>query len=115
MLNWFVRPEKEIILNIAGNNRLRKVQRLTGEDFWLLSKVLRNRSLIIGLDVRYNLISDVGAYYAAKLLQKQPHLTYLNLMFNDIGPDGGELIAKALHVSIDIPQSSILPVNFNFL
>ncbi|XP_035306628.1 leucine-rich repeat-containing protein 34 [Cricetulus griseus] len=91
------KPEKEIILNIAGNNRLRKVQRLTGEDFWLLSKVLRNRSLIIGLDVRYNLISDVGAYYAAKLLQKQPHLTYLNLMFNDIGPDGGELIAKALH------------------
>lgn len=47
-LFYFDRPEKEIILNIAGNNRLRKVQRLTGEDFWLLSKVLRNRSLIIG-------------------------------------------------------------------
>ncbi|XP_021082593.1 leucine-rich repeat-containing protein 34 isoform X3 [Mesocricetus auratus] len=71
--------EKGITLSIAGNNRLVPVQRMTG------------------LDVRYNLISDVGAYYAAKLLQKQPYITYLNLMFNDIGPDGGELIAKALH------------------
>nr|KAF6478040.1 leucine rich repeat containing 34 [Molossus molossus] len=50
-----------------------------------------------GLDVRYNLISDVGAYHAAKLLQKQYNLIYINLMFNDIGPKGGELIAKALH------------------
>ncbi|XP_005069801.1 leucine-rich repeat-containing protein 34 isoform X2 [Mesocricetus auratus] len=89
--------EKGITLSIAGNNRLVPVQRMTGEDFWLLSKVLTNQSFIIGLDVRYNLISDVGAYYAAKLLQKQPYITYLNLMFNDIGPDGGELIAKALH------------------
>ncbi|MBZ3869973.1 Leucine-rich repeat-containing protein 34 [Sciurus carolinensis] len=50
-----------------------------------------------GLDVRYNVLSDVGAYYAAKLLQTQRYLIYLNLMFNDIGPEGGELIAKALH------------------
>ncbi|CAH6789223.1 leucine-rich repeat-containing protein 34 [Phodopus roborovskii] len=89
--------EKGSTLNIAGNNRLVKVQRMTGEDFWLLSKVLMNQSFIIGIDVRYNLIGDIGAYYASKLLQKQPCITYLNLMFNDIGPEGGELIAKALH------------------
>ena len=29
-------------------------------------------------------------------------------MFNDIGPEGGELIAKALHVSICIPQTNNL-------
>ncbi|KAK7818588.1 hypothetical protein U0070_001563 [Myodes glareolus] len=90
-------PEEGIILIIAGNNHLVPTQRMTGEDFWLLSKVLSNQSHITGLDVKYNLIGDVGAYYAAKLLQKQPCITYLNLMFNDIGPEGGELIAKALH------------------
>ncbi|OBS82177.1 hypothetical protein A6R68_23833, partial [Neotoma lepida] len=89
--------KRGITLNIAGNNHLVPVQRVTGEDFWLLSKVLKNQSYISGLDVRYNVISDIGAYYAAKLLQKQPSITYLNLMFNDIGPEGGELIAKALH------------------
>ncbi|XP_008828370.1 leucine-rich repeat-containing protein 34 isoform X2 [Nannospalax galili] len=86
-----------ILLNIAGNNHLVPVERLTGEDFWLVSKVLQNQSSISGMDVRYNTIGDTGAYYAAKLLQKQPCITYLNLMFNDIGPEGGESIAKALH------------------
>uniref|UniRef100_A0A2K5CAI1 Leucine rich repeat containing 34 n=1 Tax=Aotus nancymaae TaxID=37293 RepID=A0A2K5CAI1_AOTNA len=89
--------EGGITLNIAGNNRLVSVERVTGEDFWILSRILKNCLYINGLDIGYNLISDVGAYYAAKLLQKQLYLTYLNLMFNDIGPEGGELIAKALH------------------
>ncbi|KAI4548105.1 hypothetical protein MG293_000435 [Ovis ammon polii] len=118
-----------ITLNIAGNSRSLSGERVTGEDFWILCRVLKNNSYIngmspyesflpvlillikyslggisasihlysSGLDVRYNLLSDVGAYYAAKLLQKQHNLIYLNLMFNDIGPEGGELIAKALH------------------
>ncbi|XP_070229635.1 leucine-rich repeat-containing protein 34 isoform X3 [Bos mutus] len=86
-----------ITLNIAGNSRSVSGERVTGEDFWILCRVLKNNSYINGLDVRYNLLSDVGAYYAAKLLQKQHNLIYLNLMFNDIGPEGGELIAKALH------------------
>ncbi|XP_054408949.1 leucine-rich repeat-containing protein 34 isoform X8 [Pongo abelii] len=86
-----------ITLNIAGNNRLVPVERVTGEDFWILSKILKNCLYINGLDVGYNLLCDVGAYYAAKLLQKQLNLIYLNLMFNDIGPEGGELIAKVLH------------------
>uniref|UniRef100_A0AAA9SQP2 Leucine rich repeat containing 34 n=1 Tax=Bos taurus TaxID=9913 RepID=A0AAA9SQP2_BOVIN len=86
-----------ITLNIAGNSRSVSGERVTGEDFWILCRVLKNNSYINGLDVRYNLLSDVGAYYAAKLLQKQQNLIYLNLMFNDIGPEGGELIAKALH------------------
>ncbi|XP_007970330.3 leucine-rich repeat-containing protein 34 isoform X3 [Chlorocebus sabaeus] len=86
-----------ITLNIAGNNRLVPVERVTGEDFWILSRILKNCLYINGLDVGYNLLSDVGAYYAAKLVQKQLNLIYLNLMFNDIGPEGGELIAKVLH------------------
>ncbi|XP_045707532.1 leucine-rich repeat-containing protein 34 [Phyllostomus hastatus] len=90
---------KEITLNIAGNNHSVPVERVTGEHFWILSKILEKNPCINGLDVRYNLISDVGAYYAARLLQKQHSLLYLNLMFNDIGPKGGELIAKALHTN----------------
>ncbi|XP_035974223.2 leucine-rich repeat-containing protein 34 isoform X1 [Halichoerus grypus] len=86
-----------ITLNIAGNSRLMPEERVTGEDFWILFRILKKNPYINGLDVRYNFISDVGAYYAARLLQKQHNLIYLNLMFNDIGPEGGELIAKALH------------------
>ncbi|XP_004756593.2 leucine-rich repeat-containing protein 34 isoform X2 [Mustela putorius furo] len=86
-----------ITLNIAGNSRLMPEERVTGKDFWILFRILKKSPYISGLDVRYNLISDVGAYYAARLLQKQHKLVYLNLMFNDIGPEGGELIAKALH------------------
>ncbi|XP_057401051.1 leucine-rich repeat-containing protein 34 isoform X7 [Balaenoptera acutorostrata] len=94
-----------ITLNVAGNCHLMPVERVTGEDFWILCRILKNNPYInasihlcsSGLDVRYNLISDVGVSYAAKLLQKQHNLIYLNLMFNDIGPEGGELIAKALH------------------
>lgn len=88
--------EKGITVNFAGNNRLIPVERVTGEDFWILSKILRNHPYVSGLDVRYNFLSDVGAYYAAKLIQKQLYLVYLNLMFNDIGPDGAEVIANAL-------------------
>ncbi|XP_020141838.2 leucine-rich repeat-containing protein 34 isoform X2 [Microcebus murinus] len=91
--------EEGITLNIGGNNRLVPVERVTGEDFWIVSKILKNHLYINGLDVRYNLLKDVGAYYAAKLLQKQLNLVYLNLMFNDIEPEGGKLIAKALHTN----------------
>ncbi|XP_021109646.1 leucine-rich repeat-containing protein 34 isoform X3 [Heterocephalus glaber] len=90
-------PKEGITLSIAGNNRLIPVQKVTAEDFCILSKLLKDNPYINGLDVRYNLINDIGAHYAAKLLQKQLYLIYLNLMFNDIGPEGGELLAKALH------------------
>ncbi|XP_007523024.1 leucine-rich repeat-containing protein 34 isoform X4 [Erinaceus europaeus] len=89
--------EDRVTLNIPGNNRLIPVEKVTGEDFWLLCRVLRKNLNFQGLDMRYNSISDVGAYYASKLLQKKLNLTYLNLMFNEIGREGGELIAKALY------------------
>ncbi|XP_074183788.1 leucine-rich repeat-containing protein 34 isoform X4 [Rhinolophus sinicus] len=91
-----------ITLNVAGNNQLIPMERVTGDDFWILSKVLEKNPYIKGLDVRYNVLHDVGAYYAAKLLQKQYNLIYLNLMFNDIGPEGGDLIAKALYKNVTL-------------
>ncbi|KAM7159649.1 leucine-rich repeat-containing protein 34 isoform 5-T6 [Macrochelys suwanniensis] len=88
---------KGITLKIAGNNRLVPVQKVTDEDFRMLACILSNNTFVTGLDLRYNVLTDVGAEHAAKFLQENSTLHYLNLMFNDIGTNGAELIAKALH------------------
>ncbi|XP_065413871.1 leucine-rich repeat-containing protein 34 isoform X5 [Chrysemys picta bellii] len=88
---------KGITLKIAGNNRLVPVQKVTDEDFRMLACILSNNTFVTGLDLRYNVLTDVGAEHAAKFLQENSTLHYLNLMFNDICTNGAELIAKALH------------------
>ncbi|CAO2613512.1 Leucine-rich repeat-containing protein 34 [Lemmus lemmus] len=98
-------PEKGITLNIAGNNnQLVPTQKMTGEDFWLLSKVLSNLSFIIGLNVKYNLIGDVGAYYAAKLLQKNQTLKYLRMTGNKIENPGGMCFAAMLQINSSLEK-----------
>ena len=47
---------------------------------------------------RYNRISDEGAVWIAKLLLENSTIAHLNLMCNDIGPEGAEHIATALQV-----------------
>ncbi|KAH1165354.1 hypothetical protein KIL84_022913 [Mauremys mutica] len=91
------RLTKGITLKIAGNNRLVPVQKVTDEDFRMLACIISNNTFVTGLDLRYNVLTDVGAEHAAKFLQENSTLCYLNLMFNDIGANGAELIAKALH------------------
>nr|XP_032639600.1 leucine-rich repeat-containing protein 34 isoform X2 [Chelonoidis abingdonii] len=88
---------KGITLKIAGNNRLVPVQKVTDEDFRMLACILSDNTFVTGLDLRYNVLTDIGAEHAAKFLQENSTLCYLNLMFNDIGINGAELIAKALH------------------
>ncbi|XP_050822001.1 leucine-rich repeat-containing protein 34 isoform X2 [Gopherus flavomarginatus] len=88
---------KGITLKIAGNNRLVPVQKVTDEDFRMLACILSNNTFVTGLDLRYNVLTDIGAEHAAKFLQENSTLCYLNLMFNDIGTNGAEQIAKALH------------------
>nr|XP_025044772.1 leucine-rich repeat-containing protein 34 isoform X2 [Pelodiscus sinensis] len=88
---------KGITLKIAGNNRLVPVQKVTDEDFRTLAFILSNNTFVTGLDLRYNILTDVGAEHVAKFLQENSTVCYLNLMFNDIGTIGAELIAKALH------------------
>nr|XP_047915391.1 leucine-rich repeat-containing protein 34 isoform X7 [Anser cygnoides] len=88
---------KGITLKIAGNNHLVPVQRVTDEDLQVLAFVLRSSIFVTGLDLRYNVLTDVGAKHMATFLQENSTLWYLNLMFNDIGTSGAELIAKALH------------------
>ncbi|NXL92534.1 LRC34 protein, partial [Alectura lathami] len=88
---------KGITLKIAGNNRLVPVQRVTDEDVKILASVLCSAVFVTGLDLRYNVLTDVGAKHLATFLQENSTLRYLNLMFNDIGMNGAELIANALH------------------
>ncbi|XP_019388251.1 PREDICTED: leucine-rich repeat-containing protein 34 isoform X1 [Crocodylus porosus] len=88
---------KGFTLKIAGNNRLVPVQKITDEDLYVLVCILPKNIFITGLDLRYNVLTDVGAKHIAKLLQENSSLRYLNLMFNEIGTSGAELIAKALH------------------
>ncbi|XP_019347178.1 leucine-rich repeat-containing protein 34 isoform X2 [Alligator mississippiensis] len=88
---------KRLTLKIAGNNRLVPVHKITDEDLHMLVCILPKNIFITGLDLRYNVLTDVGAKHIAKFLQENSSLRYLNLMFNEIGTSGAELIAKALH------------------
>ncbi|XP_053315890.1 leucine-rich repeat-containing protein 34 [Spea bombifrons] len=86
-----------ITLKICGNNRLVKVERVTDEDFLVVSKVLSQNSFIKDLDLRYNNLTDNGAIHIANFLKDKSSLLSLNLMGNDIGTEGARHIARALH------------------
>ncbi|NXG03793.1 LRC34 protein, partial [Sakesphorus luctuosus] len=87
---------KGITLKIAGNNHPVPVQRVTDDDLVVLASVLCHATFVKGLDLGYNVLTDVGAKTMATFLQENSSLQYLNLMFNDIGTNGAELIAGAL-------------------
>ncbi|NXR50039.1 LRC34 protein, partial [Hippolais icterina] len=89
---------KGITLKLAGNNHLVPVPRVTDDDLGVLVSVLGQAAFVTGLDLAYNLLTDAGAKTIATFLQEEnSSLQYLNLMFNDIGTSGAELIAEALH------------------
>ncbi|XP_060027914.1 leucine-rich repeat-containing protein 34 isoform X2 [Erinaceus europaeus] len=96
--------EDRVTLNIPGNNRLIPVEKVTGEDFWLLCRVLRKNLNFQGLDMRYNSISDVGAYYASKLLQKNKTLKYLRMTGNKIENEGGMFFAAMLQINSSLEK-----------
>ncbi|KAM9088119.1 leucine-rich repeat-containing protein 34 isoform 4-T4 [Megaptera novaeangliae] len=96
-----------ITLNVAGNCHLMPVERVTGEDFWILCRILKNNPYINGLDVRYNLISDVGASYAAKLLQKNTTLKHLRMTGNKIENKGGMFFAAMLQVNSSLEKLDV--------
>ncbi|XP_045759369.1 leucine-rich repeat-containing protein 34 isoform X2 [Mirounga angustirostris] len=93
-----------ITLNIAGNSCLMPEERVTGEDFWILFRILKKNPYINGLDVRYNFISDVGAYYAARLLQKNATLKYLRMTGNKIENKGGMFFAAMLQINSSLEK-----------
>lgn len=86
-------------LNLRGNNYFIKNSKLTNDDAFCLYHTLKINSWVYYLDLRYNQINDEGVVWIAKLIAENKTLTKLNLMCNDIGPDGAEQIALALQVN----------------
>ncbi|TRZ17377.1 hypothetical protein HGM15179_009736 [Zosterops borbonicus] len=72
---------KGMTLKLAGNNHLAPVPRVTDDDIAALVPVLYQAAFVTGK------VFPCG----------NSSLRYLNLMFNDIGTSGAELIAEALH------------------
>ncbi|GAB0193744.1 leucine-rich repeat-containing protein 34 [Grus japonensis] len=90
--NYKMGRTKGITLKIAGNNRLVPVQRVTDDNLQVLTSVLQNTGFVT--DVLGKKVSLLSALF---VLKENSTLQYLNLMFNDIGTSGAELIARALH------------------
>uniref|UniRef100_A0A3Q3WZF4 Uncharacterized protein n=1 Tax=Mola mola TaxID=94237 RepID=A0A3Q3WZF4_MOLML len=84
---------EDVTLKLAGNDRLRRVQRLDDRDVLVLSTCLRGDTR---LDVSYNNITDEGAGHLAELLQDGSVLRSLDLTFNDIQTGGARALAKSL-------------------
>ncbi|KAL1006543.1 hypothetical protein UPYG_G00073640 [Umbra pygmaea] len=86
----------DITLKLTGNDRVRKVTKLTNEDVLALSRILKDNDSVTGLDLRYNCIADEGAVHLAELLKENVYLRSLDLMCNDIQLEGAEYLAKSL-------------------
>uniref|UniRef100_A0A674JZR1 Leucine rich repeat containing 34 n=1 Tax=Terrapene triunguis TaxID=2587831 RepID=A0A674JZR1_9SAUR len=107
------RLTKGITLKIAGNNRLVPVQKVTDEDFRMLACILSNNTFVTGLDLRYNVLTDVGAEHAAKFLQVvfsgpkylifssslNETLLHLRMTGNKIENKGGMYFASMLQIN----------------
>ncbi|XP_024909508.1 leucine-rich repeat-containing protein 34-like [Cynoglossus semilaevis] len=89
---------ENVTLEATGVRHLECVQRLNDVDLFALCKCLQSALRVTELDLKYNNITDQGALYLAELLQQEnPPLRSLDLMFNDILADGGEVISRSLH------------------
>ncbi len=99
-------------MNLSGNNYHHKhLPRISNDDAFVLYHTLKINSCILDLDLRFNRITDEGAHWIAKLLVENQVLEKLNLMCNDIGPDGAEQIALALQVDLFIFVKKLLSIS----
>ena len=62
-------PRPEMLLYLAGNNKLVTDTRLNDGDVDILYKTLRNNTFVTSLDLRYNNITDEGAKKLAALIE----------------------------------------------
>ncbi|XP_021250271.1 leucine-rich repeat-containing protein 34 isoform X4 [Numida meleagris] len=95
---------KGITLKIAGNNRLVPVQRVTDEDVQVLASVLCSAVFVTGLDLKYNMLTDVGVKHVAAFLQRNETLSHLRMTGNKIGTKGGMCFASMLQVNCTLEK-----------
>ncbi|KAJ3611676.1 hypothetical protein NHX12_021690 [Muraenolepis orangiensis] len=90
----------DVTIKLTGNDRLKRVQKLSDGDVRVLSRCLRTAEGITGLDLKYNEISDEGARHLADLIEEQTStLQFVDLMGNNIHSEGAEMLAKSLHTN----------------
>uniref|UniRef100_A0A4W5JZA9 Leucine rich repeat containing 34 n=1 Tax=Hucho hucho TaxID=62062 RepID=A0A4W5JZA9_9TELE len=102
----------DITLKLTGNDRLRKVEKVTNKDALALSRTLRDNDSVTGLDLRYNCITDEGAGHLADLLKSNDALLSLRLTGNKIGNGGAMHFASMLQVNstlqvLDVADSDL--------
>ncbi|TEA09913.1 hypothetical protein DBR06_SOUSAS12110025 [Sousa chinensis] len=80
-----------ITLNVAGNCRLMPVERVTGEDFWILCRILKNNPYINGI-------------FASFPFQKNTTLKHLRMTGNKIENKGGMFFAAMLQINSSLEK-----------
>uniref|UniRef100_A0A8C3Y6L8 Leucine rich repeat containing 34 n=1 Tax=Catharus ustulatus TaxID=91951 RepID=A0A8C3Y6L8_CATUS len=91
----YCRSTKGFTLKLAGNNHLVPVPRVTDDDLAVLVSVLDQVSPFC--KIQFSFGKKLLLLPALFVPKENSTLRYLNLMFNDIGTSGAELIAGALH------------------
>ena len=89
----------DLVLDLAGNNKLMTNRRLGDSDIDVLCAILSRSTALTALDLRYNNFTDKGAEAVGKLIKVSQSLVEVNLMCNDITEVGAGHIAEALHSS----------------
>jgi len=100
-------------LVIHGNDKYNFHQRVTDEHLDPLLIVLSSDAEnILTIDLRYNLLTDIGATTLRDFLKSTKNLKKLNLVGNNIGSNGAKHLAAALK---DIKTLEYLNVNGNHI
>ena len=88
---------ESIDLVIHGNAKENFENRVGDKDLAVMVDVLEDYAIYVeDIDLRFNLISDLGAEVLSWLIAKSERLLGLNLQGNDIGIDGAQILAEAL-------------------
>ncbi|EDV23965.1 Leucine-rich repeat-containing protein 34 [Trichoplax sp. H2] len=95
---YTLNPTNLLHLTMKGNNPLIQQQRLDDDDANMICRTMKVNFHVATLNLAYNNISDEGAKCIGKLLENHP-LRLLNLSYCDIGPAGGEYIAKGIQMT----------------
>ena len=95
---WETTEENESIdLVIKGNDKENFENRVTDKTLSVIVEVLEDFAIYVeDIDLRYNLITDMGAEMLSRLISWCERLLGLNVQGNQIAIDGAQSLAEAL-------------------
>lgn len=96
---------------IPGNHKYMFTDRITDDHLILICSTLERYAIHIDeIDLRYNMITDIGARALGNLISKSVRLLNLNLMGNHIKSEGAQYLAESLK---ECPSLQSLNFNLN--